>query len=246
MEFALKYLKKAKVDAVELTFTQCYSLNKIKRKLLKNNSLCEIMKKEDGTGGYVYIAEACRYFGVSQSTMRRWTKENRVKWKLSPTGRRLIKLSEDKKKESKVVAFYSRVSSHKQRDDLQRQKQYIVKQCPTSVAQYESCYFQDIASGLNFKRRGLIALLERVQKGDVYAIVVASKDRLARFGYELIEWICDKYGTRILVLEHNDNTPTEELGKDLLSIVQVYCCKWNGQRRYKDKSKEENKTAKDD
>lgn len=196
----------------------------------------------DGKGGYVFIGDACRYYGVSQPTIRRWTKEGRIEWKSSPSGRRLIKLPNENKTEDKSVIFYSRVSSSKQRNDLERQQKYLAQECPFELQEYRKAYYHDIASGLNFKRRGLIAVLERVKKGNVHTLVVASKDRLARFGFELIEWICLQYGTKILVLEHSDNTPTEELGKDLLSIVQIYCCKWNGQRRYKEKVKESKNT----
>ena len=93
----------------------------------------------------------------------------------------------------------------------------------------------DIGSGLNFKRRGLLRILGLVKEGRVQTIVVASKDRLARFGVELIEWMCVQYKTTIVVLDKDDSSPTDELGKDLLAIVQVYCCRWNGSRRYKSK-----------
>jgi predicted site-specific integrase-resolvase len=68
---------------------------------------------------------------------------------------------------------------------------------------------------------------------------VASRDRLARFGFELIEWLCKEFGTELLVLDTEDTTPETELGKDLMSIVQVYCCRWNGKRRY---TKKENQS----
>ena len=70
-------------------------------------------------------------------------------------------------------------------------------------------------------------------QGRVRSIVVASKDRLARFGFELIQWMCTECGTEIVVLDSSDGAPEEELGKDLMAIVQVYCCRWNGRRRYK-------------
>jgi predicted site-specific integrase-resolvase len=79
-----------------------------------------------------------------------------------------------------------------------------------------------------------------IKQGDISELVVASKDRLARFGFELIEWLCTEYGTRIVVLDTQDTTEEAELGNDLMAIVQVYCCRWNGRRRYKvqDQSKE--------
>lgn len=67
---------------------------------------------------------------------------------------------------------------------------------------------------------------------------MASRDRLARFGFELIEWLCAEFDTRLIVLDHCDGAPEDELGKDLMAIVQVYCCRWNGRRRYRVKAQD--------
>jgi excisionase family DNA binding protein len=187
---------------------------------------------------FVRIGDASKQLGVSHSTLRRWTDNGTIAFTRLPSGHRIIDISRFSKKEQKTfeknqVIFYSRVSSHKQKDDLERQKEYIEKKYFETNRKEEFKHVFDIASGLNFKRRGLIGILDAVKKGEVQQVVVASKDRLARFGYDLIEWICSEYGTKILVLDDENSTPTEELGKDLLSIIQVYCCKWNGSRRYK-------------
>jgi putative resolvase len=136
-----------------------------------------------------------------------------------------------------VTILYSRVSSHKQKNDLDRQQEYLRSNLPNEHSRSEKIEISDIGSGINFKRPGLLRILRLVKEGKVSSVVVASRDRMARFGFELIEWMCKEFGTKILVLDNEDTTPESELGKDLMSIVQVYCCRWNGQRRYQNRIK---------
>jgi excisionase family DNA binding protein len=189
------------------------------------------------------MGEACRHLGISYSTLRRWTQNGKIKFHTLSSGQRTVDISSYQEKDNpqektrKSILFYSRVSSSKQKDDLQRQKQYLEENYSTQ--NQEIIHLQDIASGLNFKRKGLISLLERVQQGTIQCVVVASKDRLARFGFDLIEWICNQNNTPIVVLDKDTSTPSEDIGKDILSIIQIYCCKWNGKRRYTQKNKKE-------
>jgi predicted site-specific integrase-resolvase len=198
---------------------------------------------------YYKIAEACEIFGVKEGILRRWDKEGHIKTIRTPGGMRLFDissidqttLSKKIKKEEPVVILYSRVSSRKQNDDLVRQQEYLRNNIPDKYSRATVDEISDIGSGINFKRPGLLQILGRVKEGEISTIIVASRDRLARFGVELIEWMCAQYATKILVLDSEDSTPESELGKDLMAIVQVYCCRWNGRRRYsknKDKSTE--------
>jgi putative resolvase len=91
----------------------------------------------------------------------------------------------------------------------------------------------DVGSGINFKRRGPRSVLERSMRGEVAEVVVAHRDRLARFGVDLIEWILQRNGTRLVVQHSTVGTPESELADDLLSIVTVFACRRNGTRRYK-------------
>lgn len=194
------------------------------------------------------IGQVCEILGVKEGCLRRWADEGKIKSIRTPGGMRLFDISsidssilQKCKLPDKRVILYSRVSSSKQKDDLQRQRQYLEGNIPHQCSGSPFDHVSDIGSGINFKRQGLLQVLGRVKEGKVSAIVVASKDRLARFGFELIEWICTEFGTKILVLDTEDSTPESELGKDLMAIVQVYCCRWNGKRRYgkrKDQSKE--------
>jgi putative resolvase len=131
------------------------------------------------------------------------------------------------------------VSSKKQLDDLERQINSMVNQFPDHEL------IKDCGSGINFKRKGLQTLLEQTMSGDVEEIVVAHKDRLCRFGFELIESICNFYGTKLIVLDHEEHRSTEqELSEDILSIVTVFACKQMGRRKYTTKNKED-KTVSD-
>jgi predicted site-specific integrase-resolvase len=81
--------------------------------------------------------------------------------------------------------------------------------------------------------------LERVRKGDVGFIVVAHKDRLARFGFDLISWLCEQDGTKIVVLNQDGLSPERELVEDILAIVHVFSCRLYGLRKYKSAIKED-------
>ncbi len=95
---------------------------------------------------------------------------------------------------------------------------------------------RDIGSGLNFKRKGLLSLLEQVKTGNIQQIVVASRDRLSRFGFDFFKWFCNSYGTEILVLDTSQGSKEQELTTDLLAILHVFSCRANGRRRYSSKT----------
>jgi predicted site-specific integrase-resolvase len=92
---------------------------------------------------------------------------------------------------------------------------------------------KDIASGINFKRRGLISILDHVFAGNVSTIVVAHRDRLTRFGFELFQYVFNKFNVSLEVLSDNDiEEPSTELAKDLLSIITVFTARYYGSRKY--------------
>jgi len=100
---------------------------------------------------------------------------------------------------------------------------------------------QDIGSGINYKRKGLQELMEKAINGEIEELVIAYKDRLTRFGYEMIEWLITKYsnGKIIIINKEEEETSVEELTKDIVSIMNVYVAKVNGLRKYKTHIKEE-------
>ena len=137
------------------------------------------------------------------------------------------------KSNSIVTVCYCRVSSTKQRGDLERQVEYMRSIYP------EAEVVRDIGSGLNFKRKGLTTLLERVMQGDKLQVVIAHRDRLARFGIDLIRHLIELNGGELVVLDQTEHSPQEELTSDFLAILHVFSCRMHGLRSYRDKIKED-------
>lgn len=141
---------------------------------------------------------------------------------------------------NKKHMIYCRVSSKKQKEDLNRQIEFISKIYPN----YE--IITDIGSGLNFNRPGLQQILDYAIKGEIEEVVISYKDRLARFGYELIETIIQKYsrGYITIINKTEEKTPTEEMTDDIIAIMNVYVAKVNGLRKYKKKIRNTIKVSK--
>jgi putative resolvase len=128
---------------------------------------------------------------------------------------------------------YCRVSSQKQKDDLLRQIEYMKQKYPNHEI------ISDIGSGLNMNRNGLLKIIDMGIKGEINELVIAYKDRLARFGYDMIENIIEKYSTGKIIIINNEmeKTPIEEVSDDIISIMNIYVAKINGLRKYKAKLK---------
>ena len=104
----------------------------------------------------------------------------------------------------------------------------------------------DIGSGLNFKRKGLQTILERAFNEEIDQVVIAYKDRLSRFAFELVKWVLEKHKVELVVLNETMGSETEELSNDLLSIIHVFSCRINGKRRYSKKRKAANNGLEED
>ena len=133
-------------------------------------------------------------------------------------------------KQQTIGAIYCRVSSHHQKDDLDRQIKAIQQLYPKHQI------FKDVGSGINFKRPNFLKLIENAIAGNFNEIVVAHKDRFSRFAFEFFEWLLQQYNVKLLVLDKDDHKSDEqELAEDLLSIVHDFSCRQNGKRKYKNK-----------
>jgi len=185
---------------------------------------------------YVTTRVIRTYYGVTVKQLRAWADSGKIESIRSPGGHRLYKMPADASEEDTPkpnppeVVIYIRVSSGKQKDDLERQREYMLQQRPGSRV------VQDIGSGINWKRPGLLSILDGAMQGSIKEVVVYSRDRLARFAFDIIEWMLQQSGCTLTVLQSADQSPEEELSDDLMSIVQVFCCKRNGRRRYKHSS----------
>ncbi|NEP50105.1 MAG: IS607 family transposase [Moorea sp. SIO3C2] len=182
--------------------------------------------------------KAVELTGLSQTTLRKYADNGTIKCERTPSGYRmfctasLATLGRQQAPEPSTIC-YCRVSSSKQRDDLARQVAYMHSLFP------EAEIIQDIGSGLNYKRKGLKTILGRLMQGCQLTIVVACRDRLTRFGFELFEYLVSFNGGKILVLDQPKSCPESELTADLLSIIHVFSCRVHGLRKYGTKIKED-------
>lgn len=135
--------------------------------------------------------------------------------------------------QTKKVIGYCRVSSNKQKDDLERQIDNVKTYMIAKGYQFE--VITDIGSGINYNKKGLNRLIDMITNSEVEKVVVLYKDRLLRFGYELIENLCDKYGTIIEIIDNTEKSEEQELVEDLIQIVTVFSCRLQGKHANKAK-----------
>ena len=191
---------------------------------------------------YYSIGEFAKAIGKTTKTLRNWDKVGTLKpARVEATGYRYysqeqlnhflgIKGIEAK---TKKVIGYCRVSSHKQKDDLARQIENVKTYMIAKGYQFE--IIQDIGSGINYNKKGLNQLIDMITNSEVEKIVILYKDRLLRFGFEIIENLCNKYGTTIEIIDNTENTEEQELVEDLIQIVTVFSCRLQGKRANKAK-----------
>lgn len=184
---------------------------------------------------FLSIGEVANEIGVSVPTLRRWDRKGLFKSDKRTFGNhRRYSLSSvfsflGEKRKRKVVG-YARVSSHDQKLDLERQRDVL------SI--YSDEVITDLGSGINFKKKGLINLIERIISGELSEIVITHKDRLLRFGFELIHKLCSFFNVNIRIL--NDATPVsfeQELSQDIVILMTVFSARYYGKRSHKNKTK---------
>lgn len=191
--------------------------------------------------GFISTKETRKLIGVTTATLINWSKEGKIGFIIDPSGVRLY----NKKDVHNIVGrniippqkeqiCYCRVSTRKQMDDLERQKDFFKEKFPTYTL------VTDIGSGLNWKRKGLQTILERAMSGVVEEVVVAHRDRLCRFGFELLKFIFKSCKVKLHVCNNPSSESSEaDLADDILSIVHVYSCRNMGRRRYSKVSKDQ-------
>jgi len=182
---------------------------------------------------YESSKKAQEYYKVGYETLRRWSKNGQIQFQKTKGGHRryFVPSSTIDTTNAKESIIYSRVSSQKQKNDLQQQINYIKKQYP------QHNVISDIGSGINFKRKGFLKLFNKIIEGEVKEIVVANKDRLARFDFSFIEFICKKFGCQIKVISKTEHNSSEELVEDLLTIITVFTSRYYGLRSHSNKNK---------
>jgi len=186
--------------------------------------------------------EACKRFGISFITLKRWIYSGKIRAVRTPTGRWMIPESEIERIISGKVeveevraVIYARVSSSDQRGDLERQIQYLTQYCFAKGYRVVDV-LSDIASGLKTNRRGLMKLFNYVVNRRVDVVVITYKDRLTRFGFEYLEYFFKQFGVKIeAVYGEEPRDAYQELVEDLLAIVTSFAGKLYGMRSHKKK-----------
>ena len=184
---------------------------------------------------YVRRKEVLEVLKVHYQTLYRMENKGLIDVKRTDGGHRLYNLDKYLRENNmdniieKINVCYCRVSSKKQEKDLKKQIKLMEKKYP------DYTIIKDIGSGLNMKRKGLKKIIEMAIEGTLGELVITYKDRLARFGYELIEWIIETYsnGKIKVINKKEEETPEEEITTDILQIMNVYVAKTNGRRSHK-------------
>jgi predicted site-specific integrase-resolvase len=181
---------------------------------------------------YVKPKEASKHFNVSENALRQWANEGKIKYNTTKGGHRRYFISEQNKSNEttefeRIKIIYTRVSSGKQKADLERQSEYLRNKYPTHKL------ITDIGSGINFERTGFKRILEGVFKGTIQEVVVAHRDRFTRFGFSLFEWIFSQHNSTLLYDQEQQRTNEEELSDDLMAIITVFSARYHGKRKYK-------------
>jgi len=187
----------------------------------------------------ITIGEASEILGVSISTLRRWDKAGRLEPEKTASGHRRYDISKLKpevyreiQREAKKTIAYARVSSHDQKADLERQKQVLELYCARQGWTYE--IVSDLGSGMNYHKKGLKRLISGVLSENIGRLVITHKDRLLRFGAELIFAICEAKQVEVVILNQGEDTTFEEdLAKDVLEIITVFSARLYGSRSRK-------------
>lgn len=193
-------------------------------------------------GMKVSIGQAAKELGVSIPTLRRWEAEGKIQAERTPKGHRRYDLAQlrglkpyETSKTNRPTVCYARVSSHDQKEELVRQVALLETFCAANGWSYE--IVQDLGSGLNYNKRGLQQLIKRICSGTVGRLVLTNKDRLLRFGSELIFSLCEAYNTEVVLINQGEQPLSfeEELAEDVLEIITVFSARLYGSRSHKNR-----------
>ena len=185
------------------------------------------------------IGEAAKRLGKTVKTLQRWDRDGLLVAIKTPTGRRTYTLAmlreamglADEQSIKHSVA-YCRVSSQSQRPDLKNQRRVVEDFCiAKGMANVE--FLEEIGGGLNFKRPIFLKVVDRIVAGEVSHLILAHKDRLARFGFDLISHLCHTNGCELLVIDSEQFSPEVEMTQDLMTIVHCFSSRLYGLRNYR-------------
>jgi predicted site-specific integrase-resolvase len=187
---------------------------------------------------FVPITAAASALGVSTSTLRRWEASGKLVPSRTRGGQRRYDLATLRPELNhgapvprKTVA-YARVSSHDQKADLECQKQVLELYCASQGWTFD--VIADLGSGMNYHKKGLKHLLDAILDGQVGRLVLTHKDRLLRFGAELVFAICQAREVEVVIINQGEDSSFEEdLASDVLEIITVFTARLYGSRSHR-------------
>ena len=189
--------------------------------------------------------------GVSVKTLQRWDRDGILKANRTLTDRRYYTYDQylqfkgiQTENDIRDTVIYARVSTRNQKDDLQNQVEFLKQFCNAKGIIINQC-IGDFGSGLNYNRKKWNKLLDEVMANKIKTIVISNKDRFIRFGYDWFEKFCEKFNTKIIIVNNETLSPNEELVQDIISILHVFSCRLYGLRKYKNQIKEDEEIAKE-
>lgn len=190
----------------------------------------------------VSITEAADLLGVTPKTLREWEKTGKITSTRTEGGHRRYQVAQllGSRIDKAITVAYARVSSHDQKDDLERQKLVLESYC--AAKGYDRAggpveIISDLGSGMNYKKKGLNRLIKLLCSSQIDRLVITHKDRLLRFGSELIFTLCEIYGCEVVVINRSaDSSFEDDLAQDVLEIITVFSARLYGSRSHKNKA----------
>lgn len=192
---------------------------------------------------YLSIHKVASILGVTPQTLRQWDangyfvpaqrRGNGYRYYTKKQVEQFAEQFNTIKNKNRINIGYCRVSTNKQKDDLVRQVENVELYLKSLKTPYQ--IIKDIGSGINYSKKGLSELLDLICKNKVDTIYVLYKDRLVRFGFEIIQKVAELHNTQIVVLDNEDKTKEQELVEDLMQIITVFSCRLHGKRAAKTK-----------
>lgn len=183
-------------------------------------------------------SEFAEKIGVTVHTLQRWDREGRLVAKRTHTNRRYYtdedvqRVLGQSRNEQRTTVVYCRVSSVAQKPDLVNQRRMLEQFCAARGMVVDE-WIEEIGGGLNFKRKRFLALVDRMVAGEIGILVLAHKDRLARFGFGLMEHLCERAGCELVIMNTESLSPEREMVEDLMTIVHCFSSRLYGLRNYR-------------
>lgn len=189
------------------------------------------------------IGEFAKRIGRSVQTVRRWEREGKLTAKRRPSGHRYFDESDVRAMlggapEKRLTVVYCRVSHVGQKDDLESQVKALEAYCLAGAIPVDE-WIKEVGSGMHFKRKRLLDLLDRISRGEIARVLIAHKDRLVRFGFDLIEHLALEQGCEIVVVNQESLSPEREMVEDLLAIVHTFRGRMYEIRKYEKQIKDD-------